>query len=289
MGHLALAKKSLSSPWNCNENSPCHDSRYSKRLCPAFEFAESTDMFYIDAFQFRKFGITRANHQFVSYRPSSCRLTLQRKTALIDLYSAKDSVANGRKISIMLEECGMAYRLIEVDIYDKSSLSSEFCLLSPGSTVPVIVDQDGDTPVAIFESGAILIHLAERAGNLLPVQTLERAAVLQWLFWQTSQLGPALYTLDYFVNRAEGWNEGAVRSFMERGTMLLHVLEKQLSRGLYIAGNYSIADIAIFPMAVQALAKLDLEGMDCTRAWTTRVGERPAVRAAMPSAASRGN
>ena len=197
---------------------------------------------------------------------------------MIDLYTW--TTPNGRKISIALEEMGVDYNVHPINIGNDEQFSSEFLALSPNNKIPAIIDHDHGA--SVFESGAILIHLAEKTGKLLPEAPAERAKVLEWLIWQMAGFGPMLGQLNHFMNRADEKMPGAIQRFADEAVRLYKVLDKQLADKEYVAGDYSIADIAIYPWSVVALTPiqgLSGEPLANVAAWHDRMAARPAVQA----------
>jgi GST-like protein len=186
---------------------------------------------------------------------------------------------NGKKITIMMEECGFEYRIIPINIGKGDQHTPEFLKISPNNKMPAIIDRDADGgPLSIFESGAILIYLAEKAGKLLPENTRERMNVLQWLFWQVGGLGPMAGQAHYFLRYSDVKNEEGMRRFGNEVARLYGVLDRQLGKNEYIAGDYSIADIAAWPW----IFRHDWQGQDLddfpnVKRWFDAVGKRPAV------------
>ncbi len=166
---------------------------------------------------------------------------------MIDLYYAP--TPNGWKISIMLEEIGIPYHVVPVRLDDGEQYREEFRLISPNGRIPAIVDNDAaDGPLAIFESGAIMIYLAEKTGMLLPSSPHDRFSVLQWVMWQMSGLGPMAGQNGHFLLYAPEKIPYSINRYSTEVRRLYGVLDTQLSKtGSYIAGEYSIADIACFP------------------------------------------
>jgi len=198
---------------------------------------------------------------------------------MIDVYFWP--TGNGKKVTIMLEETGLEYRVIPVNIGKGDQHTPEFLSLNPNNKMPVIVDRDvdDDEPITIFESGAILTYLAEKTGRLLPSETRAKYRVLQWVFWQVGGLGPMAGQAHYFLKYAPTRNEEGMERFKNEVTRLYRVLDGQLGREEYIAGDYSIADIAAWPWVF----RYDWQGQDLAdypnvRRWFDTVGERPAVR-----------
>lgn len=184
---------------------------------------------------------------------------------------------NGRKISIMLEECGIEYEVRRVDIGAGDQFDPGFLKISPNNRMPAIVDTD--TGNSVFEGGAILIYLAEKAGMLLPTETNARFEVLQWLFWQAGGLGPMAGQLSHFVNYARGEHSYSYDRYSNEYDRLLAVMDVRLRDRDYLAGDYSIADIASFPwvMPYRRLGN-DLARFPNLRRWFNALKERPAVQ-----------
>ena len=167
---------------------------------------------------------------------------------MIDLYTA--ATPNGQKIHIMLEETGLPYRLTWIDIGKGDQFTPEFLAISPNNKIPAIVDYDGPdgTPISVFESGAILVYLAEKTGQYLPTDPRERVEVMQWLFWQMGGFGPMLGQSHHFNAYAPERIKYAMDRYTNEAGRLYHVLDRRLADRDYVAGAaYSIADMAIFP------------------------------------------
>ena len=202
---------------------------------------------------------------------------------MIDLYTW--TTPNGRKPAIMLEECGLEYSVHPVNIRDGDQFKPEFVKICPNSKIPAIVDRDAN--VSIFESGAILVHLAEKTGKLLPSKDLGRAKVLEWLFWQMANVGPMFGQAGHFNNAAPEKIPYAIERYVGESARLIKLLDNQLAQTEYMAGAYSIADIATYPWLVVGFpaikaAKSDVvgEGANVAR-WIAAVGARPAVKKGM--------
>ena len=158
---------------------------------------------------------------------------------------------NGRKISIALEEMGLPYEVKPVNIGANAQFEPNFLAISPNNKIPAIVDHDAPGgAVTLFESGAILLHLAERTGRFLPASGAARAATLEWLFWQVGGVGPMFGQLGYFALRAPEKLPAAIERFREEALRLLGVMEKRLAAAPYLGGEYSIADMATYPWIV---------------------------------------
>ncbi|MBX3706482.1 MAG: glutathione S-transferase N-terminal domain-containing protein [Pseudomonadales bacterium] len=197
---------------------------------------------------------------------------------------------NGWKVTIMLEECGLSYRIVPVDIGGGDQFRPEFLRISPNNRMPAIVDHepaDGGAPLSVFESGAILEYLADKSGRFLPVAARERFRVLQWVHWQMANLGPMMGNANHFKNYAKNIVddpvklEYGVRRFVGEVDRLAGVMDAQLSANTYLAGDdYSIADIVTWPWAMLAARLVDetlWEKFPHLKRWIDAVGARPAV------------
>jgi GST-like protein len=189
---------------------------------------------------------------------------------------------NGWKVSIMLEECGLDYNLIPVNIGKGEQFRPEFLAISPNNRMPAIVDNDVQgMPLPIFESGAILIHLAEKTGRFMPTDPRGRKEMLEWLFWQIGNLGPMAGQVSHFVNYAPGEHPYSSERYNNEYNRCLGVLERRLAQREYLLGDeYTIADMASFPWALIAKPLgQDLEEFPSVKRWRQAIKERPAVRA----------
>ena len=205
---------------------------------------------------------------------------------MIDLYTW--TTPNGRKISIMLEETGLRYEVIPVDLAKEEQFSPRFTSITPNQKIPAIVDHDVEGgPLAIFESGAILVHLAERTGQLLAKDVRRRAATMQWLMFQMSHVGPIIGQTGHFVNQAPEKIAYAIQRFVGESIRIIDVLEKGLAGHDYLAGDYSIADIATYPWVIAAWEPFErmmpekIGELGNVRRWLDRMGARPAVQRGM--------
>lgn len=197
---------------------------------------------------------------------------------MIDLYYWP--TPNGWKITIMLEECGLPYTLIPVNIGAGDQFKPDFLKVSPNNRMPAIVDRDAaGGPLSIFESGAILIYLAEKAGRFLPAEPRGRFEVLQWLFWQVGGLGPMAGQLGHFRNYAADKIPYAIDRYQKEYNRLLGVLDRRLADRPYLAGDYSIADMASWPW-VRIYERLGetLATFPHVARWHEAVSSRPAAR-----------
>jgi len=194
---------------------------------------------------------------------------------MIDLYYWP--TPNGRKISIMLEECELEYHTVPVDIGRGDQFRPEFLEISPNNRMPAIVDHD--TEISVFEGGAILIYLAEKSACLLPQDQPSRFEALQWLFWQSGGLGPMAGQLSHFVNYVKDPVPYAHDRYSDEYDRLLAVMDVRLRDREYLAGEYSIADIAAFPwvMPYRRLGN-NLDHFENLRRWFDAIKNRPAVQ-----------
>jgi GST-like protein len=191
---------------------------------------------------------------------------------------------NGWKISIMLEECGLPYTLVPVNIGRGEQFKPEFLAISPNNRMPAIVDHDppgGGEPVAVFESGAILIYLAEKTGNFLPADLRGRKAALEWLMWQMGGLGPMAGQNGHFLLYAPEQLPYAIERYGKEVNRLYGVLDAQLARsGQFVAGDaYTIADMAIFPwVRTHKAQQVVLAEFAHVERWYNALFQRPATR-----------
>jgi len=188
---------------------------------------------------------------------------------------------NGHKITIFLEETGTPYRIIPVNIGKGEQFTREFLAVSPNNRIPAIVDHDppdGGAPLAVFESGAILVYLAEKAGRFLTADVRGRADVMQWLFWQMGNLGPMSGQNNHFSNYAVEKLPYAMDRYRNEVNRLYGVLNRRLADRAYVAGDYSIADMAIYPWIVPYERQgQKLEDFPHLERWFEAIRARPAV------------
>jgi GST-like protein len=198
---------------------------------------------------------------------------------MIDLYTWP--TPNGHKIHIMLEEIGMAYNVIPIDIGAGDQFKPDFLKISPNNKMPALVDSEGPDgkPISIFESGAILIYLAEKSGKLMPTATRPRFEVLQWLMFQMGGIGPMLGQAHHFLIYAPEKIPYAIERYSNEANRLYGVLDRQLAGRDIVAGEYSIADIAIWPW----LRSWERQGVNLpdyknVQRWFDTMAARPAVQ-----------
>jgi GSH-dependent disulfide-bond oxidoreductase len=198
---------------------------------------------------------------------------------MIDVYSW--ATPNGHKIHIMLEELGLEYKAIPIDIGAGDQFTPEFLAISPNNKIPAIVDSDGPggKPLALFESGAILFYLAEKTGKLLPLDPVGRYTTMQWLMFQMGGVGPMLGQAHHFRIYAPEKIEYAVNRYSNEAKRLYGVMDKQLGVTRYLAGNdYSIADIATFPWTRSWKNQgIELDEFPNVKRWFDEIAARPAV------------
>ncbi|MGD1878956.1 MAG: glutathione S-transferase N-terminal domain-containing protein [Kiloniellaceae bacterium] len=200
----------------------------------------------------------------------------------IELYTW--GTPNGRKISIALEEMGLAYSVHPINIIKDEQFAPDFLKISPNNKIPAIVDPDGPDgePLALFESGAILIYLAEKTGQLMPKDARARSTALQWLMWQMGGFGPMAGQAHHFRRFAKEQIPYAIDRYTNETRRLYGVLDKRLNEADYVAGDYSVADIAIFPWAARyEWQGIALEDFPAVKRWYDAIDARPAVQKGM--------
>jgi len=202
---------------------------------------------------------------------------------MIDLYYWP--TPNGHKITIFLEETGLEYRVVPINIRKGEQFAPEFLKISPNNRMPAIVDSDGPggKPYSLFESGAILLYLAEKTGKLMPAEMGARYRVVEWLMFQMANVGPMLGQAGHFRNAAPEKISYAIERYTNESRRLFNVLDKRLAATPYLAGDYSIADIATYPWVVAAL-KAQPEQLDTRphlKRWIEALAARPAVQKGM--------
>jgi GST-like protein len=194
---------------------------------------------------------------------------------LIDLYTW--TTPNGRKISIALEELDLPYEAHAVDIGKDEQFKPEFLSISPNNRIPAIVDRDNG--LSLMESGAILIYLADKTGNLLPKSSEARYRVLEWLMWQMGGIGPMLGQAHHFLKYNPGKAPYAEERYHKEAQRLYGVLDKRLQGRDFVAGEYSIADIAIWPWISRfEWQQIDMQRYPNVKRWYETIAARPAVQ-----------
>ena len=202
---------------------------------------------------------------------------------MIDLYALTSP--NVRKIYIMLEELGLPYKEIFVDVWKGDNYTPDFRKINPNGKIPVIVDHEGPggRPYTVIESGAILMYLADKTGRLLPKETAPRYEVIQWLMLQLTGIGPMFGQFTHFKNFAPAGNDYAMSRYQTEVKRLYEVLENRLGNSAYLGGpDYSIADVATFPWtANHKLHGVRFEDHPNLERWIKAIGARPAVQRAI--------
>ena len=198
---------------------------------------------------------------------------------MIDLYTW--DTPNGQKVRIMLEECELDYRVHPVNLSLGEQFASKFVAISPNNKIPAIVDPEGPDgkSISIFESGAILLYLAEKTGRLMPTDERGRWQVMEWLMFQMSAVGPMLGQLGHFLYFTSEPVPYAVERYSDEAQRLATVIERRLEDRGYLTGEYSIADVASFPwFARHDRLGIDLDELPNFRRWIDAIAARPAVR-----------
>jgi GST-like protein len=203
---------------------------------------------------------------------------------MIDLYTA--ATPNGRKPVIMLEELELPYKLFALDLKQGEQHKPEYVAINPNGRIPAIVDHGAagapGGQLAVFESGAILIYLAEKTGKLLAPSGAARYEALEWVMFQMSAVGPMFGQYFHFTTAAPEKLPYAIERYRKEALRIFGVLEGRLAEHEYLAGEYSIADICTYPWVAGVIDRLeDTAGLTQVRAWAKRVGERSAVAKAM--------
>jgi GSH-dependent disulfide-bond oxidoreductase len=187
------------------------------------------------------------------------------------------STPNGRKVSIALEEMGLPYKANAVDIGKDEQFKPEFLKISPNNRIPAIVDNDNG--LALFESGAILMYLADKTGKFWPKDAKARWQTTQWLMWQMGGVGPMLGQVHHFVKYNAGKAPYAEERYLKEAKRLYGVLDKQLDKSDYVAGEYSIADMSIWPWISRfEWQQMDLNQYPNVKRWYVAIAKRPAVQ-----------
>lgn len=204
------------------------------------------------------------------------------KNQMIDLYYW--GTPNGQKITIALEEMGLDYQIFPINILENDQFQPDFLKISPNNKMPAIVDQQGPRgePISVFESGAILQYLGRKTGQFYPTAEQERVEVEQWLMWQMGGLGPMLGQTHHFNQFASEKIPYAIDRFTTETKRLYGVLNRQLMGQDYVAGDYSIADMAIFPWLMRyEWQGIDLNDFPQVQRYMQRLQQRPAIQKAL--------
>lgn len=198
---------------------------------------------------------------------------------MIDLYSW--AAPNGHKVQILVEELGVAYRMVPVNITRGDQHAPAYRAINPNGRIPAIVDHapaDGGAPFPVFETGAIMVYLADKEKRFLPTSVRERSEVLQWLFWQVGGLGPMMGQAQHFFRYASEQVPYGIERYQAETKRLLKVMEDRLAGQEFLCGDYSIADMACFPwVRIHKMTGVSLEAFPHVQAWYGRVRGRPGV------------
>jgi GST-like protein len=206
----------------------------------------------------------------------------ERSKQMIDVYYWP--TPNGKKITVFLEETGLEYKIIPVNIRKGEQFKPDFLKISPNNRMPAIVDHDGPggKPYSLFESGAILMYLAEKTGKLMPSEMRARYLVIQWMMFQMASVGPMMGQAGHFRNAAPEKIPYAIDRYTNESRRLFSVIDPRLSEAAYLAGDYSIADIATYPWVVNVQREPEqLATRPYLKRWLDAIGERPAVKRGM--------
>ena len=194
---------------------------------------------------------------------------------MIDLYTW--GTPNGRKVSIALEEMGLDYKVHTIDIMNDEQFAPEFLKVSPNNKIPAIVDHE--TGLSLMESGAILYYLASRTGQFLPADPSRHWQAIEWLNWQMGGFGPMLGQANHFLKFNPGKSDYAEKRYGDEAKRLYGVLDKRLADNEFVAGEYSIADMAIWPWAARwEWQKIDMASLPNVARWYQKIAARPAVK-----------
>ncbi len=198
---------------------------------------------------------------------------------MIDVYSWP--APNGHKVQILMEELDVPYRLVPIDITQGAQRETDYLAINPNAKIPAIVDHaplDGGEPVTVFESGAVMLYLADKEKRFIPADPRQRIEVLQWLFWQVGGLGPMMGQAQHFFRYAPTPTPYALERYQNEARRILRVLDQRLAGRDFIGAEYSIADMACFPwIRIHKLTGVVLDDFPNVQAWYGRVRSRPAV------------
>lgn len=200
---------------------------------------------------------------------------------MIDLYFWP--TPNGQKISIFLEEAGLPYNVIPVNIGTGEQFEPKFLEISPNNKIPALVDHEGPggTSISVFESGAMLMYLAEKTAKFMPTDSRGRWQVVEWVMFQMGTIGPMLGQANHFRNYAPEKLQYAIDRYGNESRRIFNVMDKRLARHEYLAGTYSIADMASWPWIITRKKGGDYDEFINLKRWADAIGERPAVKRGM--------
>lgn len=195
---------------------------------------------------------------------------------MIDLYSA--ATPNGHKVSIALEEMALDYELHTLDLSSNEQKQPPFLAINPNGRIPAIVDRDNDD-FAVFESGAIMVYLAEKTGKFMPSDVKGRSQVMQWLMFQMGGVGPMMGQANVFYRYFPEKIPAAIERYQKEGRRLFTVMDTHLANNEYLAGDYSIADMATWPwVRIHEWSGVDIEGLEHLQRWLDTLNQRPACQ-----------
>jgi GST-like protein len=200
------------------------------------------------------------------------------ETPMIDLYTA--STGNGRRATIALEECGLAYKVHKLDLAKGDGKKPEFLKINPAGAIPAIVDPDGPggKPVTLVQSGAIVLYAAEKSGKLIPKDPVKRAEAYQWFMQAATDVAPTSSNIFYISSHVPVKDPANTGYFEQKLITQFGIVDKQLEGRDYIAGEFSIADIALYPVVAGRKALVDAApGLANLKAWAARMAARPAI------------
>jgi len=200
---------------------------------------------------------------------------------MIDLYFWP--TPNGQKVSIFLEEAGLPYKVIGINIGKGEQFEPKFLEISPNNKIPAIVDHEGPDgkPISVFESGAILMYLAEKTGRFMPRDARGRWQVVEWVMFQMGTVGPMLGQANHFRNYAPEKLQYAIDRYTNESKRIFNVMDKRLAKQEYLAGDYSIADMASWPWIITRKKGGEYDEFANLKRWADAIGERPAVKRGM--------
>jgi GST-like protein len=201
---------------------------------------------------------------------------------MIELYTW--TTPNGRKVSVMLEECALPYRVHKINIGAREQFASDYLKINPNGKIPTLVDSEGPDgkPISMMESGAILVYLAGKAGKFLPRTDRGRYKALEWLMFQMGSVGPMFGQVHHFLRSAKEPVPYAIERYVREKDRLYGVLDKRLGEAEFLADEYSIADIATYPwVARHEWHKTLLDDFPNVKRWFDIIGARPAVKRGM--------
>ncbi len=200
---------------------------------------------------------------------------------MIDLYFWP--TPNGQKVSIFLEEAGLPYNVVPINIGKGEQFEPKFLEISPNNKIPAMVDHEGPggQPISVFESGAMLLYLAEKTGKFMPADPRGRWQVVEWVMFQMGTVGPMLGQANHFRNYAPEKLQYAIDRYTNESKRIFNVMDRRLAKHQYLAGEYSIADMASWPWIITRKKGGEYDEFANLKRWADAIGERPAVKRGM--------